>query len=50
MKLTGNTVSSSIPLLLEKNIDNENINRILICGFGVGLSIATNFIERVKND
>lgn len=48
MQNTGNTVSSSIPLLLEKHVMNRNIDRVLICGFGVGLSLATNLIERVK--
>lgn len=43
---TGNTVSSSIPLLLEKHVLNQTINRVLISGFGVGLSWATNLIER----
>ena len=45
---TGNTVSSSIPLLLEKYVLDKNIDRALICGFGVGLSWATNVIEKVK--
>lgn len=43
---TGNTVSSSIPLLLEKNINKPEINRILISGFGVGLSWASMVITR----
>ena len=43
---TGNTVSSSIPLLLEKLIRDEDLNKILISGFGVGLSWATNIIYR----
>jgi len=47
---TGNTVSSSIPLLLEKYVLDKDIDRVLICGFGVGLSWATNVIEKVKND
>jgi 3-oxoacyl-[acyl-carrier-protein] synthase-3 len=45
---TGNTVSSSIPLLLEKYVLGKDLNRVLICGFGVGLSWATNVIEKVK--
>ena len=44
---TGNTVSSSIPLLLEAELDN-NHRRILISGFGVGLSWATAIYEEVK--
>lgn len=44
---TGNTVSSSIPLLLEKIIFKRKTNRILMSGFGVGLSIATAIISKV---
>ena len=47
---TGNTVSSSIPLLLEKVIGDKGLSRILISGFGVGLSIATAIISRVPED
>lgn len=42
----GNTVSSSIPLLLEGRLDDGGLRRILICGFGVGLAVATAIIER----
>lgn len=45
---TGNTVSSSIPLLLKKHVLDQDLDRVLICGFGVGLSWATNLIEHVK--
>lgn len=47
---TGNTVSSSIPLLLEKHVLGKELKRVLICGFGVGLSWATNLIEKVNYD
>jgi len=42
----GNTVSSSIPLLLERDLHDASCRRILICGFGVGLSWATAILER----
>lgn len=42
----GNTVSSSIPLLLENYVENVSLSRILLCGFGVGLSCATCLIQR----
>jgi 3-oxoacyl-[acyl-carrier-protein] synthase III len=42
----GNTVSSSIPLLLEDRLDHAKLRRIMICGFGVGLAVATSVIER----
>jgi len=47
---TGNTVSSSIPLLLEKHVLGKDLKRVLICGFGVGLSWATNVLEKVNYD
>lgn len=43
---TGNTVSSSIPLLLEKQLLNEDVKRMVLCGFGVGLSWASAIISR----
>ena len=46
MVLTGNTVSSSIPLLLENYVVDSSYTKILVSGFGVGLSWATNLIYR----
>ncbi len=46
MTNTGNTVSSSIPLLLEKRAFHGELNRILISGFGVGFSWATAIISK----
>lgn len=44
----GNTVSSSIPIILEKEI-NKNENKImLLSGFGVGLSWASAIIKKVN--
>ncbi|WP_340111710.1 ketoacyl-ACP synthase III [Maribellus mangrovi] len=40
----GNTVSSSIPIILAKNFENNKKN-ILITGFGVGLSWATTILK-----
>lgn len=48
MKNTGNTVSSSIPLILEKIFEDKNMNRVLISGFGVGFSIGTMIINRME--
>lgn len=42
----GNTVSSSVPLLLEKVMHEPNIRRVLLSGFGVGLSWASCILER----
>lgn len=43
----GNTVSSSIPIVLQKHLRKKDklIRNILISGFGVGLSWATNIIK-----
>jgi 3-oxoacyl-[acyl-carrier-protein] synthase III len=43
---TGNTVSSSIPLLLEHELADPTVRKILISGFGVGLSWATMVLSR----
>lgn len=43
----GNTVSSSIPLILEQSI-KKPINRILMSGFGLGLSWGSCVIEKRK--
>ena len=44
----GNTISSSIPIILKKEFSNE-LNKILISGFGVGLSWASTILK-LKND
>ncbi len=41
----GNTVSSTLPLMLERRI-TDGPKRILLSGFGVGLSWATTVLER----
>jgi 3-oxoacyl-[acyl-carrier-protein] synthase III len=46
MARTGNTVSSSIPLLLEEELQKSTNNKILISGFGVGLSWASMILNR----
>jgi 3-oxoacyl-[acyl-carrier-protein] synthase III len=48
MKSTGNTVSSSIPLLLENNGFKSDAKRIIISGFGVGFSWASALISKVN--
>jgi 3-oxoacyl-[acyl-carrier-protein] synthase-3 len=50
MTATGNTVSSSIPLLLEKLITKKNTKKILMSGFGVGLSVATAIISKIEKE
>jgi 3-oxoacyl-[acyl-carrier-protein] synthase III len=42
----GNTVSSSIPLLFERYMNDPAIHRVLMSGFGVGLSWASCLLER----
>ncbi len=46
LKNHGNTVSSTIPMLLEHLIHDESSNRMLLSGFGVGLSTASCILER----
>ncbi len=42
----GNAVSSSIPMLLENNLGNDNLRNMVLCGFGVGLSWASCLMQR----
>lgn len=42
----GNTVSSSLPLLLQQHMDDPRLRRILLSGFGVGLSWASCLLTR----
>tara|TARA_B100000989_G_scaffold127193_1_gene94405 strand:+ start:838 stop:1764 length:927 start_codon:yes stop_codon:yes gene_type:complete len=41
----GNTVSSTIPLLMEEIDEKKQNSKIIMCGFGVGLSYATCFLR-----
>jgi 3-oxoacyl-[acyl-carrier-protein] synthase-3 len=43
----GNTVSSSIPILLQKELATGEANRILISGFGAGLSWGSTILTKV---
>jgi 3-oxoacyl-[acyl-carrier-protein] synthase III len=43
----GNTVSSSLPILIEKQINNKENKTFLASGFGVGLSWSNVILERV---
>lgn len=44
----GNTVSSSIPIILEKEINNNENKIMVLSGFGVGLSWASAIIKKVN--
>ena len=48
MQHTGNTVSSSVPLILREFLDDKSKNTILLAGFGVGLSWGSILINRVS--
>nr|WP_298138160.1 ketoacyl-ACP synthase III [uncultured Pseudomonas sp.] len=48
LELSGNTVSSSIPVLLERYLGSGTINTILMSGFGVGLSWATAIYTKTE--
>lgn len=41
----GNTVSSTIPLTLEPLLGDRKVTRVLLSGFGVGLSWASTILE-----
>jgi len=41
----GNTVSSTIPLLIYENFKKLKNKNILMCGFGVGLSVSSCYYE-----
>jgi 3-oxoacyl-[acyl-carrier-protein] synthase-3 len=42
----GNTVSSSIPMALAQELENEDLRTLLVAGFGVGLSWASTLLFR----
>jgi len=42
----GNTVSSSLPLLLKDRLADQRLKRLLLSGFGVGLSWASTLLTR----
>lgn len=46
IETTGNLVSSSIPALLERRLADRNRTRLILAGFGVGLSWGTVWLER----
>jgi len=43
----GNTISSSIPIILEKEMNSSQNQRLVISGFGVGLSWGSAIIEKI---
>lgn len=48
IKETGNTVSSTIPIALNHALENKVIskgNKVILCGFGVGLSMGAVLVE-----
>jgi 3-oxoacyl-[acyl-carrier-protein] synthase-3 len=44
----GNTISSSIPIILEKELGKDVNKRIVIAGFGVGLSWGVAILEKME--
>jgi len=43
----GNTVSSAVPMILEKEIDNSSNKRMLLAAYGIGLSWGSAIIEKI---
>ena len=46
----GNTVSSSIPLMLQKHVDAAQLDRIVLSGFGVGFTWGNNLLNELLNE
>ena len=46
----GNTISSSIPMMLRGAVRDAALSRIVLSGFGVGLAVATCLLERKTSD
>lgn len=46
----GNTVSSSLPILLQEELAKENHRTFLLCGFGAGLSASAAVLKRVEDE
>ena len=44
----GNTVSSSIPLMLQKHVDSAELDTIVLSAFGVGFSWGSNILKLIK--
>lgn len=44
----GNTVSSSIPIILAEEMENPLNRLILLCGFGLGFSWASTILKRLE--
>lgn len=44
----GNTIASSIPMILSDTIKNADTNTVLISGFGVGLSWASTILKKIN--
>ena len=42
----GNTISSSIPILLQKYLGDESVKTVLMSSFGAGMSAAATIMER----
>ncbi len=43
----GNTVSSSIPMILADEIEDPSLKNLVLSGFGVGMSWASTLLQRV---
>ena len=44
----GNTVSSSIPLMLQKHVEAATLERLVLSGFGVGFTWGNNLLQRIR--
>ena len=46
--LYGNTVSSSIPLMLQQHVNTAALERIVLSGFGVGFTWGNNLLQLLR--
>jgi len=49
IRQTGNTISSSIPLLLKRHVEENVLENILLSGFGVGLSWGSVLLKQSRS-
>jgi 3-oxoacyl-[acyl-carrier-protein] synthase-3 len=45
----GNTVSSAVPLILEKELYKDNNQKMVLCAYGIGLSWGSAILEKIKD-
>ena len=44
----GNTVSSAVPIILEKELYKDDNKKMVLCAYGIGLSWGSTIIDKIK--